>query len=283
MISHAIRSRSCRKAFSLIELLIVVAIIGILISLLFPTFGMISEMLVRTHCANNLRNCHSVLFEYASNYGGVLPPFTGGDTLEVIQEPGDLAAFKMPIPVKEGENPFMMVELLKYFGGSPGIFTCPAHPNYSSTHSDWKRWYITSFRSDEQKQVRTPGYVFYIATWQYHDQSGLNANRDRYHTGTTDGRALPKRVDEPGTLPLAADRMGLNVATFAWSGFNHRRGDERPGGGGHTLFLSGAVQWADWSELEAEWEADPPTQPYWPSISAWNNKTFCRRYPKSEN
>ena len=49
MISHAIRSRSCRKAFSLIELLIVVAIIGILISLLFPTFGMISEMLVRTH------------------------------------------------------------------------------------------------------------------------------------------------------------------------------------------------------------------------------------------
>lgn len=284
-----------KAAFTLIELLIVVAIIAVLIALIMPTYGLIHDLLVRMHCAANLRQCHSVLFEYATHYGGILPPFSGGDGYEVIQEPGNLAAepFNMPIPVKEGENPFMMVELLKSFGGGPHVFFCPAHSDYNRNGSNWKAWYKTSYPYDQTKQVRTSGYMFFIRTWQYHG-TGTNRNRDRYHCGTTDGRILPRSTDEPGTIPLAADMMVWQENPWTpgnnWQGFNHHRDhntSEGGGGGGHTLFLNGSVQWKDWDalyneNLDAVDEGLYPDPWFWPNMS-WARKVFCQRYPESSN
>lgn len=62
-----------RRAFTLIEMLIVVTIIGILAALLAPALQKSLESARAMHCLNNLRQCGVALIQYASDYRGRLP------------------------------------------------------------------------------------------------------------------------------------------------------------------------------------------------------------------
>jgi prepilin-type N-terminal cleavage/methylation domain-containing protein len=62
-----------RAAFTLIELLTVIAIIGILASLVIATVGRVRETARRATCASNLRQAGSVLMLYAQDNRGLLP------------------------------------------------------------------------------------------------------------------------------------------------------------------------------------------------------------------
>ena len=63
------------KSFSLIELLIVVAIITILIALLLPTFKLAKEKAQSSSCVNNLRQIHINLLIYLADNAGFYPPY----------------------------------------------------------------------------------------------------------------------------------------------------------------------------------------------------------------
>lgn len=62
-----------RRAFTLIEMLIVVAIIGILAALLAPALQKSLESARAVHCANNLRQCGIALLQYVDDHHGRLP------------------------------------------------------------------------------------------------------------------------------------------------------------------------------------------------------------------
>ena len=62
-----------RFAFTLVELLVVIAIIALLIGLLIPALGKARESARQTKCAANLRNLGQAALVYSSTYN-VLPP-----------------------------------------------------------------------------------------------------------------------------------------------------------------------------------------------------------------
>lgn len=68
-----------RRAFTLIELLTVIAIIGILAAILIPVIGRARESAKGARCISNLRQVGVALHAYADENRGFLPPvaFTG--------------------------------------------------------------------------------------------------------------------------------------------------------------------------------------------------------------
>ena len=66
--------RHCRRAFTLIELLIVIAIIGLLAAILFPVFARARENARRASCASNLKQIGLGLMQYTQDYDEKFPP-----------------------------------------------------------------------------------------------------------------------------------------------------------------------------------------------------------------
>jgi prepilin-type processing-associated H-X9-DG protein len=79
-------SRPFRKAITLIEVLIVVAIIGVLLMLLIPALQAAREASRRTQCVNNLRQFALALNNYESNYK-VFPSGWNGFSIHVNSLP----------------------------------------------------------------------------------------------------------------------------------------------------------------------------------------------------
>ncbi len=67
------RSASCSLGFSLIELLVVMAIVGILVALIMPAIQSAREQSRRTSCLNNHRQVALAILNYAGNRSGKLP------------------------------------------------------------------------------------------------------------------------------------------------------------------------------------------------------------------
>src|SRR5262245_15873477 len=62
-----------RNAFTLVELLVVIAIIAILIALLLPSLNKAREAARRAACLSNQRQCLLAFTSYAQMFKGALP------------------------------------------------------------------------------------------------------------------------------------------------------------------------------------------------------------------
>jgi len=70
-----------RRAFTLVELLVVIGIIALLVAILLPALTAAREMARRTACASNLRQLALAVHLYAADFQGRLP-FANSATLE---------------------------------------------------------------------------------------------------------------------------------------------------------------------------------------------------------
>src|SRR5436305_5617370 len=75
------RSRPIR-AFTLVELLVVIGIIALLISILLPALQKARESASTTQCASNLRQIAIAIISYANDNKGKLPPSKVNDSAE---------------------------------------------------------------------------------------------------------------------------------------------------------------------------------------------------------
>jgi len=78
------------RVFTLVELLVVVAVIAILSSLLLPALSRAKKAATDLACINNLKQCGALLFSYADDFNRYFPPANGWD---FTQDPYTNATF----------------------------------------------------------------------------------------------------------------------------------------------------------------------------------------------
>ncbi len=91
-----------RRAFTLIEILIVLVILTLLMALLFPVFSSVRESGRRAQCSNNLRQIGMALSAYVADHNNRYPPPVNGN--------------------------LTWVDALVSYTKSPEIFQCPNVP-----------------------------------------------------------------------------------------------------------------------------------------------------------
>ena len=233
------RAGQRRPAFTLVEMLVVISIIGILVALIMPGIGKAKEKARDIRCRNNLRNLQIGAMNYAVDRG-VLPSADGW------------VAGTQPNPwwTPEGTNDIRNSDFFSYVGSNYSVYVCPvfARPEIvgsttpNGTPIDWQT----------VRPVRSYGMNSRVGGTLGQQWSRLLLFADLAHTNRlADGTVICQRAlkspsslyygwDE--TLSMGTDSNNLLEAT----GFLH-------GGKGNVVFLDGHVESMLWSESYSAW------------------------------
>lgn len=117
-------------AFTLIEVLVVVAIIALLISILLPSLTLARAQAKQTQCGSNVHQQCTSYFMYAADFRGLLPPNPTQGKWNAIR-----GAYVTDSPPYFYVNSIVAVPIdydqrrifKKYAGRNMNIFTCPAN------------------------------------------------------------------------------------------------------------------------------------------------------------
>ena len=239
-----------KSAFTLIELLIVVVIIGVLIALLIPTFGAFRDRSLRNHCRNNLKSIYSILRQYAQQNDGMYPivdHYYGANFSAQYYNP--VSGLNVPYTVA-----LRPIEQMKSAGASRRVFFCPFHRDYDRDYGRPRTWDVPTLSTNSSSGIKTVtvqfGYTFLINRGSVYGQ-----------TPFADGRAPTRTSTHPDNLPLVADDLHYR------NNDSHRPESWFHGGGRYasqsstevegfmntdcnTLLGNGTVVWKDWAYLE---------------------------------
>lgn len=222
-----------RSAFTLTELLVVVAVIGILASLLLPVLGKAKAQARSTECLSNLRQLHLGWSLFVSDHEDALPP--NNDTPEAGKDAGHaswvagwLRTANEPGDHSDGANPDLLVgERYAPFGSigtyvkNPAVYRCPGDRSgrvrsmamnaYLNGNGRWQEAAFTTYR--KLGEIQNPSH-----TWVLMDEREDSIN-DGYFA--VDMSTRYSMLDYP-----ASYHEGAGNLTFAdGHGEHHRWGE----------------------------------------------------------
>lgn len=226
-VGHATCGVKQRSAFTLVELLVVIAIIALLAALLSPALSKAREQARGIKCISNLKQIGQVFFLYANDHDGFVPP-----------------------PLRTGETPnTWMVKLFPYVGNSSWttrseIWKCPSW-RVPAGLEDW--YYGMNFR--------LPQFL-----------GGFGDNERFFKLEQISNPSLMMLVADSTHYPTAADYPGnpaYNNASYRvweandWPGIG-TIDKARHRGGANLLFADGHSEWRQAANIPTAWN-----DPFW--------------------
>jgi prepilin-type N-terminal cleavage/methylation domain-containing protein len=223
--------------FTLVELLVVLAIIGILVALLLPSLAGARDRALQVSCASNLRQVHVLLVLHANQYRGRLPECYGGNPGTLLNEPGAV-----------------LDAYMKTLGMPPDVWYCPslAH-SYEDVAGMASLPVVSSWRNTPTVAFRI-GYV-YIGNPDWSPHKFTDVSLAPRNLEVDKGIAFDFcSVWRPNNPPNAVD-------VPAWSDFPHR--NPRAPTTQNTLMTSGSVIARPLRDLRLAYTYIHPRCLYW--------------------
>jgi prepilin-type N-terminal cleavage/methylation domain-containing protein len=119
-----------RRAFTLVELLIVIAVIGALIALLLPAVQVARESARNTHCINNLRQVGLMTQMYRDVHDGYFPDGAKTGRYQYRMAPGRKTPDdRSALPETYGLEAVFVNK--NFLPTESGMWVCPSHPDES--------------------------------------------------------------------------------------------------------------------------------------------------------
>lgn len=260
-----------RKAFTLLELLVVIGIIGILVGILAPQLGKMMAKAKRTRCLTNLKAISTGMGAYKADNDDRMPvmrrkpasdaavnaaPDAGAGADEEYASGDDTADDPATTDVDEtstredwvalGDQAMQNVWLMIMSGDlKDNVFRCPADKDYSARQSDY------NFGWNDPKQYS------YGIQWPYaYAADGTTKNKAAFSSDldgsvTTFADMLPDQVEGSG---VGADFTNGEEPMHGKLGFNFLAGDtpqeysskvdSDAGYAGDDIYLGGSGQLA---------------------------------------
>ena len=222
-----------RRAFTLVELLVVIGIIALLMSILLPSLQRSREQAVRVQCANNMRQWGQALQMYVNNNKGLFP-HNGRAIAAVGPGYGYHLAWNSSTTQR-----FFDDYLAKNKGGAGGdtdnVLYCPSQ--------DWHR-------APQNDPTGNGGLVGYFVLFGREVPPDNPANDMQYDPpGFPDGKEWVLKKKPGGKYkhaPILADILQYEAMGRSWAGYTGHLRREKPSGGNY-LFEDGHVTWVDQS------------------------------------
>ena len=204
------RRRTPRRTggFTLVELLIVVAIVAVLLGILLPSLGRATEMARRVRCVSNLRQVGQAMIAYAADHRQTLaysnwepngvstpaPAFPNAPVGWLYRSPPGLSAAPDPAVVETGA-------LWKYLK-TRDVYRCPGHPiddagGFGQAKSDRLTSYLVNGAINLYGGPGGFARYFTIPRFQPDDVLLWEAN-ERGGYGWNDGASYPGESLNPG-------------------------------------------------------------------------------------
>lgn len=208
-----------KKGFTMVELLVVVAVIVVLAALLFPVFGRARENARRTNCMSNLKQISLGFIQYSQDYDERLPLTSYGAT---------------NISWTIGAAPYLTsTQIFRCANDSNAVWQTPAAPpanNYYTTSYLMNAWMAGTNVFTHLASVQSPSCVVLLS-----ESNGVA--RDHFHPFYWGNSSTAEQVNafmnsatwddskkETKEFPLTRHLDGFNMA-----------------------FCDGHVKWMKWS------------------------------------
>jgi len=205
------------RGFSLVELLVVVAIIIVLVSMLLPSYSILDMFIRNRGCEGRLKDIHSVFMAYANLNNGWYPYDLDGYYGQ---------SFRAPAATKDPWTTLTNVKELLHCGGKAEIFYCTFDPCSDALKDSWpsSTWWTPILQKSSyigDKYYVYVGYTMLIYRgWMYPAPHPTSSMLGDPRSATGDVRYTIGNVNGDGDIPIVADRLHFRNMDYCFGWYH---------------------------------------------------------------